>query len=119
MTNESPECQDIHAHGGNIRTIEGVSDATLEKAARIFRALGDPARLRILTVLSQGEACVSELATKDQLSTVSQRLRVLHSEDIVRRKRNGKHIIYSLADRHVVEMILNALDHAGETPPAE
>ena len=86
----------------------------MEKAARIFRALGDPERLRLLTILSEGNACVSELATKDQLSTVSQRLRTLRNENLVSRKRQGKHIIYGLADDHVLELITNALVHAGE-----
>lgn len=109
--NEQPDCNN---HPG-IRSLKDVGDDTLEKAARIFRALGDPSRLRLLTILSEGEACVSELANEDQLSTVSQRLRTLRSENLVSRKRNGKHIIYSLADEHVVSMIQNALAHAGET----
>ena len=112
MQNESPEC-DNHEHD-QVRSLVGVGDDTLEKAARIFRALGDPSRLRLLTILSEGEACVSELADQDQLSTVSQRLRTLRSENLVSRKRNGKHIIYGLSDDHVLDMIRNALAHAGE-----
>ena len=110
MENDQPECIPHH----ELRSLSGIDDETLEKAARIFRALGDPSRLRLLTVLSEGEACVSELANEDQLSTVSQRLRTLRSENLVSRKRNGKHIIYGLADEHVVSMIQNALAHAGE-----
>ncbi len=97
-------------------SLHEVSDETLEKAARIFRALGDPSRLRLLTILTQGEACVSELADQEQLSTVSQRLRTLRAENLVSRRRSGKHLIYSLADAHVVEMVVNALAHAGELP---
>ena len=110
MHEEVPDCN----HPDLPRPIVDVGDDTLEKAARIFRALGDPSRLRLLTMLSEGEACVSELADQDQLSTVSQRLRTLRSENLVSRKRNGKHIIYGLADHHVVDMIRNALAHAGE-----
>lgn len=97
-------------------SLHEVSDETLEKAARIFRALGDPSRLRLLTILAQGEACVSELADQEQLSTVSQRLRTLRGENLVSRRRSGKNLIYSLADTHVVEMVVNALAHAGELP---
>jgi ArsR family transcriptional regulator len=111
-TPDGPEC-DHHEHE-SLRSLKSVTDDTLEKAARIFRALGDPGRLRLLTILSEGEACVSELADKDQLSTISQRLRTLRSENLVSRKRNGKHIIYGLADDHVLDMIFNALAHAGE-----
>jgi len=113
VNEEKPECSEEHGHA-NLRDFIEVSDDTLEKAARIFRALGDPTRLRLLTILSQGNACVSELASDDQLSTVSQRLRTLRNENLVTRKRQGKHIIYGLADDHVLEMIVNALNHAGE-----
>jgi DNA-binding transcriptional ArsR family regulator len=95
-----------------------VSDDALERAARIFRALGEKSRLRIVAVLAQGEACVTELArtSDDSLSTVSQRLRVLRAENIVVRRRTGKHINYLLADEHVAELVFNALAHAGEIP---
>lgn len=106
-------CDAEHDSEGD-RALTEVPDETLERAARIFRALADPSRLRLITILSQGEACVSELVSGDQQSTVSHRLRLLHSENLVVRKRQGKHIIYRLADDHVVSMIRNALEHAGE-----
>ena len=93
-----------------------VSGEALDRAARIFRALGEPSRLRLLVFLTCGEACVSEVAAAegDEISTVSQRLRVLRNEGLVSRRRQGKHIVYGLADQHVVEMIFNALEHAAE-----
>lgn len=96
-----------------------VSEHSMERAARIFRALGDPARLRLLAMLSQGEACVTEVAgaAGDELSTVSQRLRVLRAEGLVSRRREGKHILYGLADQHVVDLVFNALAHASEHRP--
>jgi len=96
-----------------------VSGAALERAARLFRAVGDVPRLRLLATLAQGEACVSELAAaeKENLSTMSQRLRVLRAEDIVTRRRQGRHINYSLTDQHVADMIFNALAHASELAP--
>lgn len=95
-----------------------VDDAALERTARTFRALGDVPRLKLLALLGQGEACVSELAelVADELSTVSQRLRVLRTENLVTRRRRGKHINYSLTDQHIVELLFNALAHAGEQP---
>ena len=53
------------------------------------------------------------------MSTISQRLRVLRAENIVVRRRQGKHVLYSLVDRHVAELVLNALAHADETPVLE
>jgi DNA-binding transcriptional ArsR family regulator len=95
-----------------------VDDAALEKASRLFRAIGEPARLRILSRLAQGEMCVTELAASEgeSLSTISQRLRVLRSENIIVRRRRGKHINYGLADQHVMDLVFNALAHATERP---
>jgi DNA-binding transcriptional ArsR family regulator len=59
---------------------------------------------------------VTELAASSgtKLSTLSQQLRLLYSERIVERRRDGKHIYYRLADDHVRELVSAALDHASE-----
>lgn len=86
----------------------------LEAAAGFFRAAGDAGRLRILTELRDGERCVSDLAaaSDDGMSTMSQRLKVLRSEGLVRRRRDGKHVLYALADAHVLALVDTALAHA-------
>ena len=63
-----------------------------------------------------GERCVSELvdASGEKFSTVSQRLRLLRGEGLVLRRRAGTHLFYALADRHVVDLVRNALAHAAE-----
>ena len=88
----------------------------IEQAAALFRALGDSARLSLLARLAQGEYCVTELAaaTGEGLSTISQRLRTLRSERLLRRRRVGKHVYYTLADEHVALLIQSALAHASE-----
>ena len=107
------DSDEYHQHHNQRRSVN-VSDATLEKAAQLFKALADVERLKLLTVLAEGEACVSELATRDQMSTVSQRLKTLRMENLVSKKRDGKHMIYSLTDRHVFELVENALAHVKE-----
>jgi len=101
-------------------TDRSIDDASLERASRLFRAIGEPARLRILSRLSKGEMCVTELAAleKESISTISQRLRVLRSEYLIVRRRRGKHINYGLADQHVMDLLFNALAHATERPAA-
>jgi DNA-binding transcriptional ArsR family regulator len=81
--------------------------------------MGDGPRLRILLLLSEGEWCVGEIVetVKEHFSTVSQRLRVLRSEGLVVRRREGTHWYYSLANRHVADLIHNALAHADELKP--
>lgn len=90
-------------------------------AAELFRALGDPERLRLLTLLADGERTVGELAdlAGASLSVVSQRLRVLRLEGLLDRRRDGRHQHYRLADRHVADLIANALAHASEDHPTE
>ena len=88
--------------------------AVIERAAGMLRAGGDPARLRILELLLSGEHQVSEIAalTNAEMSTTSQRLRVLLKEDLVARRRNGRDMFYRLTDAHVETLIRNVLDHA-------
>ncbi len=98
------------------RAVPDVAQAALDRAAAIFRAMGDAPRLRILHMLRAGEMCVTEIVGRlqENFSTVSQRLRVLRSEGLVIRRREGTHLYYALADEHVVDLIRNALDHAME-----
>lgn len=78
--------------------------------------MGDGPRLRILELLQGGEKCATEIVAElgDKFSTVSQRLRILRSEGLIVRRRDGNHLYYSLADRHVADLIGNALAHAHE-----
>ncbi|MEB3298830.1 MAG: metalloregulator ArsR/SmtB family transcription factor [Candidatus Sericytochromatia bacterium] len=94
-------------------------EAAFEDAAALFKALGDAARLRLAYRLSAGEQSVTLLAEASgtKLSTLSQQLRVLLTERIVRRRREGKHIYYALADGHVRDLVLGALEHAAESDP--
>ena len=80
----------------------------------MLRAGGDPERLRILELLLSGECQVSDIAgrTGAEMSTASQRLRVLLSEALVKRRRVGRDEFYRLADRHVETLIRNVLEHA-------
>jgi ArsR family transcriptional regulator len=96
-----------------------VNSASIESPARLFRALGDASRLRILAHLLDGERCVGDLAALEgeALSTISQRLRVLRTENIIARRRQGRQVNYALADRHVRDLITNALAHASEPGP--
>ncbi|MCA9587914.1 MAG: helix-turn-helix transcriptional regulator [Myxococcales bacterium] len=102
-------------HARRLRTSH-VSDEQLERTAALFRAAGDVSRLKLLDRLCDGEWCVTELADAagSGLSTVSQQLRLLRAERIVTRRRAGKHIFYSLADAHVIDLIRTAIEHAGE-----
>lgn len=118
MNEPSSDCE--HA---KIEKIEVADSELCERAAAIFRALGDPNRLKLLCLLSKRELCVSELTQilADNVPAVSQRLKLLKSERLVKQRRQGKHIFYRLADAHIQLLIENGLAHGSEptTDPIE
>jgi ArsR family transcriptional regulator len=113
---DEPETADCDIHDHAVLPSSAHSPDALARAVRLFKALGDEARLRTLEMLMNREACVTELAqaANEPVSTVSHRLRLLRSEGLVARRREGRHIFYTLADQHVLQLIHNALEHAIE-----
>lgn len=88
----------------------------LETAAAMFDALSDTSRLRTLMLLAKKELSVSEIAAAEgeKMTTVSARLQILHAARLIARRREGKSVIYSIADDHVLTLVENAVAHAGE-----
>ncbi len=107
-------------HDARVSIEARLGDEAYERAASFFRAAGDVARLKLLTRLADGEWCVTELAqaARVTLPAVSQQLRILRAEGLVKRRRAGKHVYYALADAHIRDLLQSALDHAAEGPPA-
>lgn len=88
----------------------------IERAARLYKLLGDGTRMRILCALRNGELCVcaiAELLQMDQ-SAVSHQLKALKDGRLVVCRRDGKTMYYALADDHVAAMVARGLAHAGE-----
>ena len=81
-----------------------------------FKVLGDSTRLRILHALLAGELCVGDLsdALGMGLSAVSHQLAVLKSGRLVRHRRDGKLIYYSLSDHHVISLLKSIRVHVAE-----
>ena len=82
----------------------------------MLSAAGNPARLRLLELLADGERCVTDIAdaTGTAMPTVSQRLQVLWREGLLSTRRDGKHVFYAVADQHVFDLITAILRHAKE-----
>ena len=99
-----------------VSPFKGRENRIIEKAAALLRAAGEPERLRLLERLGHAEACVGELAEELGwgMPTISQRLKVLHQEGLISRRRDGKHIYYSLDDDHVHHLIDNVFEHVLE-----
>lgn len=112
---DAPSCQH-GGHSGSALSAPHYTERQLDLAAQMCQAMSDPARLRLLLWLSQREVCVSELVELEgaKLSSISARLQQLHAARLVNRRRQAKHIFYSLADEHVRDLLLNVLNHAAE-----
>ena len=84
--------------------------------ADTFSALGDPTRVRILDALSHGELCVCDLAAVLSLSqsAVSHQLRLLRGIRLVRPRREGRVVFYSLDDQHIISIFKQTLQHVEE-----
>ena len=96
------------------RAKEGIlASAEVEKISKVFQMLSDPGRLKIVLALMNGETCVYHLTEvcDGSASAVSHQLRLLRDNGIVRAKRMGKNVEYSIADGHVYEMVAMALEH--------
>ena len=90
--------------------------ADLEAAAELLRALANPHRLAIVRELSSRPRCVHELVEALGVAQplVSQHLRVLRAVDLVRPRRRGREVAYSLGDDHVAHIVHDAVVHADE-----
>lgn len=94
--------------------ITGVLDEqTAAHLAEIFRALSDPSRVRIIAALERGELNVGALAAAVGISEsgVSHHLRGLRQMRLVRARKEGRQVYYSLDDEHIAELFRRGLDH--------
>ena len=89
---------------------------TLYKLADLFKIFSDSTRIRILDILIKGELCVQDIADALEMtqSAISHQLRVLKQAHLVKSRREGKTIYYSLADDHVRTIIAQGRDHIEE-----
>lgn len=95
---------------------EAVPENRLERMAMTYKMLGDPTRLKILMALRSGEMCVCDLAAFTDLteSAVSHQLRRLRDLSLVKRRRDGQVLYYSLDDHHVTDLVEIGLLHVAE-----
>jgi DNA-binding transcriptional ArsR family regulator len=92
---------------------EAISDPLLQRLALTYKILGDPTRLRIVMALKSGEMCVCDLAAFVGVSesAVSHQLRHLRDLALVKHRRDGQALYYSLDDEHVFDLIEIGLEH--------
>jgi ArsR family transcriptional regulator, lead/cadmium/zinc/bismuth-responsive transcriptional repressor len=90
-----------------------LTDETAAQLADVFKALGDPTRVKMIDVLRRGELCVHDLTTILDMgqSAVSHQLRYLRNMRIVKRRKSGKAVFYSLDDVHIEQIFVQTLQH--------
>lgn len=88
-------------------------DQTLFRLADFYKVFGDPTRIRILYALSRQELCVQDIADELSMtqSAISHQLRILKQSFLVKNRRDGKTIYYSLNDDHVATIMSQGLEH--------
>lgn len=92
------------------------SNSELENLADLYRAMGDNTRMHLLWSLMSGEACVSALASGMNIteSAVSHQLHSLRAARLVKSRKAGKHVYYSLSDNHVSWILQKTREHIRE-----
>ena len=93
-----------------------LDETTVEALADTFRILGDPTRVRIVGALAGGALCVHEISDRIGLSesAVSHQLRLMRTMRIVKGRREGRCVYYTLDDQHVLDLFQQGLRHVSE-----
>ena len=116
--NEIERCGCVYVHEDAVgEVLSGMpDDETLYDLAELFKVFGDSTRIKILYALFESELCVCDIAQLLGLtqSAVSHQLRVLKNSRLVKFRRDGKTVFYSLADDHVRKIIAQGMEHVNE-----
>lgn len=118
MKNENLLCENENPHNDKIEKVKSLmpDDDALYDVSELFKVFGDSTRTGILAALMVGELCVCDICkllgmTK---SAISHQLRVLRQSKLVKSRKCGKEVNYSLADDHIIGIMNMALDHVKE-----
>lgn len=93
--------------------MKDISPELIRRAAGFFKVVGDETRMKILCCIAGSELCVNDISAYVEMtkSAVSHQLKLLKDEGLVKSRRDGKNIFYSLDDQHVVDIIDIAFVH--------
>ena len=118
MIEVSPCCQEDIVHEDVIAAVRAQlpPEELLYDLAELFKIFGDSTRIRILYALLESELCVCDIAKLINVSqsAVSHQLRVLKASKLVKFRREGKVVFYSLADDHVMLILSQGMEHIEE-----
>lgn len=108
-------CEELCIHNHQVKRAKEKLELSecIYELADFYKVFGDSTRLKILYVLLEFEMCVCDIAEALSMtqSAVSHQLRVLKQMKLVKNRREGKSVFYSLADRHIEEIIQQGMEH--------
>ena len=109
---ESECCQETHHHHLEYLKNRMPTQQEMDDAAELFKVFGDPTRLKLLAALLAQEMCVCDLSDLLGISqsAVSHQLRLLRTSRLVKNRREGKSVYYSLADDHVAPILAQGME---------
>ena len=111
-------CDMVHHHEELVEKVihEMPPEEELYDLADFFKVFADTTRIKILYVLLKQEMCVCDIAQTLEMtqSAISHQLRILKQMDLVKNRRDGKTIYYSLADNHIVSILSQGMEHINE-----
>lgn len=114
----APVCEYMFIHEDLVNKVNDMMPAeeTLYDLAELFKVFGDSTRIKILFVLFESEMCVCDIARVLSMtpSAISHQLKVLKQSGLVKFRRDGKSIFYSLADEHISTILGTGMDHISE-----
>lgn len=110
------DCDVIHADVVNTVKEKMESDEALYDLADFFKVLGDSTRVKILSALDHSEMCVCDLAVLLNMtkSAISHQLRALKQANLVKFRRAGRMLYYSLSDEHIRDIVEKGMEHIQE-----
>ena len=115
---EVEQCEFLCVHENVVKKVisEMPPDETLYDLAELFKVFGDSTRIKILYALFEAELCVCDIAQLLGLTqtAVSHQLRVLKANKLVKARKEGKNVFYSLDDDHVRRIINQGMEHIEE-----
>ncbi|MBQ4087276.1 MAG: helix-turn-helix transcriptional regulator [Clostridia bacterium] len=118
MTKEIESCEYMHVHEDIVKAVQEQmpEEELLYDLAELYKVFGDTTRIKILYVLFEQEMCVCDIAQilNMTMSAISHQLRVLKQAGLVKYRRDGKTVFYSLADDHVRTIIGMGMEHIEE-----
>lgn len=111
-------CEDLELHQELLAIVNEKmpSEEHLYDLAELFKVFGDSTRIRILFVLFEADVCVCDLASALNMtsSAISHQLKILKNSKLVKSRREGKSVFYSLADEHVRTIVSSGMEHIEE-----